>query len=163
MTLTRLALLIPVLALGACAQVMTGTPSATPAAAPRPTAAPAPTQTAPRPRPVARATPAQMNTTSAAQRAEAAARPASAETRLGSTIASLGDPTQPGFWAKTPLVSATTQGRLVNPANGKSAKVELIPLPGPKTAGSQVSLPALQLLGVALTDLPRLDVFSAGG
>ena len=65
------------------------------------------------------------------------------------------------FWIKTPLVKSRGVGRIVNPANGKSAKVDLIPLAGPASAGSQVSLPALQLLGVSLTDLPTLDVFQS--
>ena len=73
--------------------------------------------------------------------------------------ASLGDPSQPGFWVKTPLVQSETDGRIVNPANGKSAKVRLIPLGG-AGGGSQVSLPALQLIGVSLTDLPLIEVYS---
>ena len=104
---------------------------------------------------------ADLNTTTSAERVEAAAAPASAsaERRLGSTVASLGDPSQPGFWVKTPLVQSETNGRIVNPANGKSAKVRLIPLGG-AGGGSQVSLPALQLIGVSLTDLPLIEVYS---
>ena len=102
---------------------------------------------------------AALNTTSQVERAAAAAPPASAEQRLGSTVASLGDPSQPGFWVKTPLVKSETNGRIVNPANGKSAKVRLIPLGG-AGGGSQVSLPALQLIGVSLTDLPTIEVYS---
>ena len=52
---------------------------------------------APAPRPAARATAAQLDTTTPEQRA-AAARPAeAAETRLGTTIASLGNPSEGGF------------------------------------------------------------------
>ncbi len=58
-----------------------------------------------------------------------------------------------------PLVQSETNGRIVNPANGKSAKVRLIPLGG-AGGGSQVSLPALQLIGVSLTDLPTIEVYS---
>ena len=100
-----------------------------------------------------------LNTTTPAERTKAAAAPASAERRLGTTVASLGDPSQPGFWVKTPLVQSETDGRVVNPANGKSAKVRLIPL-GSAGGGSQVSLPALQLIGVSLTDLPTLEIYS---
>lgn len=102
-----------------------------------------------------------LNTTTRAERAEAAAAPAAAGAgrRLGTTVASLGDPSQPGFWVKTPLVQSETDGRIVNPANGKSAKVRLIPLGG-AGGGSQVSLPALQLIGVSLTDLPTLELYS---
>lgn len=114
---------------------------------------------APAPRPAARATPEQLDTTTAAQRSAAASPATSAETRLGTTVASLGDPSRGGFWIRTPLVGEPGQGRLRNPANGKTAQVELLPLPGPASAGSQVSLSALQLLGVSLTDLPRLEVY----
>lgn len=114
---------------------------------------------APKPRPRARATAAQLDTTSAEQKAAAAAPAETAEAKLGTTIASLGDPTEPGFWIKTPLVKARAVGRIVNPANGKSAKVDLIPLDGAASAGSQVSLPALQLIGVSLTDLPEIEVY----
>ncbi|MDO5620657.1 MAG: hypothetical protein Q4G24_04225 [Paracoccus sp. (in: a-proteobacteria)] len=168
MSLFRPVLLLP-LALAACTETMTQSattattaPAAATAAAPA--AAPAPTPEtaalrAPAPRPTAR-TAAQFDTTTAAQKAEAAKAPAaSAETALGETVASLGDPSQGGFWLKTPLVKTRTQGRVVNPANGKSSKVELIPLSGPASAGSQLSLPAMQLLGISLTDLPKIRVF----
>lgn len=100
-----------------------------------------------------------LNTTTKTEQAQAAAPPAGREQRLGTTIASLGDPSQPGFWIKTPLVRSETSGRIVNPATGKSAKVQLIPLGGPASGGSQVSLPALQLIGVSLTDLPAIEVY----
>lgn len=159
---TGAGLAMSALFLAACTQMTTLTqrPATEPTAAETPPPAEIAAVTrAPAPRPAARATAAQLDTTTAEQRA-AAARPAiQAETRLGTTVASLGDPTQPGFWIKTPLVSQKGVGRLVNPATGKSAQVELIPLPGPATGGSQVSLPALQLLGVSLTDLPVLEVY----
>lgn len=116
---------------------------------------------APAPKPAARATPDKLDTTTAEQKAAAAEKPASGETKLGSTVASLGNPSEGGFWIKTPLVKSPGIGRIENPANGKSAKVDLIPLDGPASAGSQVSLPALQLLGVSLTDLPSLDVYKS--
>ncbi|MDO5703857.1 MAG: hypothetical protein Q4G49_02140 [Paracoccus sp. (in: a-proteobacteria)] len=166
-----LALILPVLALSACATATTQTttrPASTAATrtapetpqAPEVLQAAAAVTRAPAPRPSARATATQLNTTTAAQRAAAAEKPAAAgEARLGTTVASLGDATQPGFWIKTPLVKTKAVGRIVNPANGKSAKVDLIPLDGPASGGSQVSLPALQLLGISLTDLPTIEVF----
>ncbi len=114
---------------------------------------------APAPAPAARASAAQLDTTTREQKAAAAAKPDLSETRLGTTVASLGDPTEGGFWIKTPLVKARGLGRIVNPLTGKSAQVELIPLDGPAGGGSQVSLAALQLIGVSLTDLPTIEVY----
>ncbi|AGT09586.1 hypothetical protein [Paracoccus aminophilus] len=166
----RLALLLPLIGLTACTQINgllgkekpAGTSEAAAAAAPGDTAttatATAVTTTAPVPKASAK-TAAQLDTTTAAQKVEAAKPAVAAEKKLGTTIASLGDPTVPGFWIKTPLVKAAAQGRIVNPANGKSSKVELLPLAGPAGGGSQVSLPALQLIGVSLTDLPSIEVY----
>ncbi|AOZ68908.1 hypothetical protein LPB142_05900 [Rhodobacter xanthinilyticus] len=131
---------------------------AAPPAAPEAPAltAPEPVAVAPLPRPAA-ATPAALDTTTAAERAAAAA-PQAGGARLGTTIASLGDPAAPGFWLETPLVSAKTQGR-VRVASGAEAAVELRPSGGAPGAGSRISLPAMRLLGLSLTDLPELTVF----
>ena len=43
------------------------------------------------------------------------------------------------------------QGRVTNPANGKSSLVTLIPLDGPATAGSRMSLAAMRLIDLSLT------------
>ncbi|MDO5605535.1 MAG: hypothetical protein Q4G25_10290 [Paracoccus sp. (in: a-proteobacteria)] len=100
---------------------------------------------------------AALDTTTAAERAAATA-PATGGGRLGTTVASLGDATQGGFWLKTPLVNAQGKGRVVNPASGKSANVDLMPLSG-GGAGSQISLAAMQALGLSLIDLPTLEVW----
>ncbi len=92
-----------------------------------------------------------------AERAAAAA-PATGGSKLGRSAASLGDATESGFWVKSPLVKAPGKGRVVNPANGKSANVDLQPLAG-GGAGSQLSLAAMQALGVALTDLPEIEIW----
>ncbi|MBK5945309.1 hypothetical protein CCR83_02310 [Rhodobacter veldkampii DSM 11550] len=141
--------------LGACA--MPFGPKATP---PEPLAVPAPSPAlaAPRPRPAAR-TAAEFDTTTPAQRA-AAATPASGGQALGRTIAALGDPTEPGFWVRSPLVRVAGKGRLVDPASGTSVQVDLVPLPGDPGAGSQVSLPAFRVLGLPLTALPELMVYA---
>ncbi|MEO0939610.1 MAG: hypothetical protein AAFY38_15760 [Pseudomonadota bacterium] len=78
---------------------------------------------------------------------------------LGVTVASLGNPAEPGLWLKTPLVSARQPGTLR--LGGASVAVMLIPLEGPPTAGSRMSLEAFQALGAPLTDLPEVTV-SAG-
>lgn len=103
----------------------------------------------------------QFDTTTNAQRAEAVeAAPVSGERKLGTTVGSLGNPAEPGFWLKTPLVSVATKGRLEYPSSGKSVAVNLIPIDGPKTAGSRVSLAALRLLEAPLAGLPELIVYA---
>ena len=168
----RLAVFVPFLALAACDQNLlapTGPEApATPAvdaAAPPPARVVQPVLTAgrsnaaPLSRPAA-ARPEAYDKSTAAEKAAATAAPAAEARKLGSTIASLGNPTEQGFWIKTPLAKTAGKGRLVDPASGKSVNVDLIPRPGPESGGSQVSLAALQMLGVPLTGLPRLDVFS---
>jgi len=95
---------------------------------------------------------------SAAEKAAATA-PGATGGRLGTTIASLGDATEGGFWIKTPLVKAPGKGRIVDTATGRSVNVDLIPLAGPASAGSPVWLPALTTLGADLTDLPEVEVY----
>lgn len=97
----------------------------------------------------------QFDTTTEAERA-AAASPSSGGTRLGETVATLGDAATPGFWVETPLVSDVTSGRVVNTGNGKSVEVELRPVDG---GSSRVSLAALRLLEAPLTELVTLEVF----
>lgn len=127
----------------------------------RPVARPAGGQ-AMMPKPIKTATTVeQFDTTTSAQRAEAVeAAPVGGERKLGLTVGSLGNPAEPGFWLKTPLVSVASKGRVEYPANGKSVAVDLIPIEGAKTAGSRVSLAALRLLEAPLAGLPELIVFS---
>lgn len=99
-----------------------------------------------------------FDTTSFAER-KAASLDSDVERKLGSTVASLGSPTEPGFWLKTPLAETQGPGLVIYSKNGKSARVTLIPLPGPKTAGSRMSLAALRLIGAPLTGLPVVEVF----
>ncbi|MFQ6547845.1 D-galactarate dehydratase [Aestuariibius sp. 2305UL40-4] len=135
-------------------------PAAEPVPAAVPNAAPAPVPAAPRP-PAAARTAEEFDTTSAEDRAAAAAAPDTAgEERLGTTIASLGSPTEPGFWLETPLVSAVRQGRAELAGGGASVNVELRPSGGAAGSGSQISLAAMRVLDVPLTDLPELVVFA---
>jgi len=151
----RLALLLPLLALAGCDLAATGTPQPPPRAT-APAAPSGVTETALQ-RPASARSVASLDA-SAVEKA-AASRPAAAGARLGTTIASLGDATKGGFWIRTPLVQAAGKGRLVDTSTGKSVNVDLIPLPGPASAGSQVSLPVLTTLGVGLTDLPEVEVY----
>ena len=96
----------------------------------------------------------QFDTTTEAQRVAAAT--GAGGKFLGTTVASLGDPSRAGFWIETPLVTTRGTGRLVYPATGRSAEVELIPAAG---GGSRVSLAALRLLEAPLTELPVLEVY----
>lgn len=100
-----------------------------------------------------------FDTTTTAERSEAASGRSGAETDLGVSIASLGSPSEPGFWLKTPLVTAPGRGRVVNLETGKSVAVDLIPIDGPTTAGSRLSLPAMRLIEAPLTGLPEIRVF----
>lgn len=181
----RPALIVCLIALGGCAQLGMGQPedAAVPAVVPEESAPVAPQASAPvaseadvaaapadpvltsaPPPPRAANTQATLDTTTAEQRKQAAA-PASVDAGaklLGTTIASLGSPTEPGFWLKTPLVKTEAAGRVTNKANGKSSAVTLIPIDGPATGGSQLSLPAMRLIEASLTDLTELEVTLGG-
>ncbi|MCE0504294.1 D-galactarate dehydratase [Roseivivax sp. GX 12232] len=98
-----------------------------------------------------------FDTTSEEERAAAAAPGSAGDSALGTVVVSLGAPAEPGFWLETPLVDAVTPGR-VELADGTSAQVEL--RPAPEGSGSRLSLPAMRLLGVALTDLPEVTVYT---
>jgi hypothetical protein len=89
-------------------------------------------------------------------------RPAVPGGALGRTVASLGDAAQPGLWMKTPLVQVERPGRVMYPVTGKSVAVTLIPIAGPVTAGSRLSLQAMYELGAPLTGLPEIEVFAGG-
>ena len=77
---------------------------------------------------------------------------------LGTTIASLGNPAETGFWLKTPLIDKKQLGRIILLETGKLANVTLIPL-DIKSGGSQISLSAMRLLGASLADLPEIKVY----
>lgn len=97
----------------------------------------------------------EFDTTSAEQREEAAAVGAGGNA-LGTTVASLGDAGQPGFWLETPLVDAPATGRVRNPETGRTVQVDLRPIEG---GSSRISLAALRLLEAPLTELVTLEVF----
>ena len=102
-----------------------------------------------------------LDTTTEEDRAAALAPPADAgSARLGTTVASLGPPADPGIWMETPLVTALTMGRVEYPATGESVAIELRPSGGDPGSGSQISLAAMRLLGAPLTGLPELVVYS---
>lgn len=100
---------------------------------------------------------ADLDTVSAAERARA--QEARGGKRLGTTIASLGDPTREGLWVRTPLVRAQAEGRIEDPKTGASVAVQLLPLDAAPGAGSQVSLSAMNAMNLSLTALPEIAVF----
>lgn len=77
---------------------------------------------------------------------------------LGTTVANLGDPTVPGFWVETPLVTSETEGRVQSKSTGRTVKVTLKPT---TTGGSRISISALQLLDLDLSGLHELVVFGS--
>ena len=86
---------------------------------------------------------------------DATAVPEVVASDFGTTVASLGDATEGGIWIKTPLVSKRQRGK-VSTASGQSIEADLIPIDGPDTAGSRISLQAMLALGLPLTALPEL-------
>ncbi|MGR3659847.1 MAG: hypothetical protein ACU0CA_01490 [Paracoccaceae bacterium] len=101
-----------------------------------------------------------FDTTTQAQRVAAATAVSVGEHKVGTTVASLGNAASPGFWIETPLVSKAGEGRVEYGATGKSVAVRLIPIDGPVTAGSRISLAALRVLGAPLAGLVDLVVFA---
>lgn len=74
---------------------------------------------------------------------------------LGRVTVSLGSPTEQGFWLRSPLVVATARGRVVTD-EGASIAVDLLPGGG----AAQLSLPAFRALGLPLTGLPQVTVYT---
>ncbi|WP_295314457.1 hypothetical protein [Roseobacter sp.] len=107
------------------------------------------------------ATPEAFDTTTPQER-EAAVTSASSGATLGRTVASLGSPAEPGFWLKTALVQDETSGSVTDPGSGRAVSVTLIPIDGPPTSGSRLSLAAMRVLGVPLTDLIEIEVRRGG-
>ncbi len=75
---------------------------------------------------------------------------------LGKTVVSLGDAAEPGSWLKTPLVAQTRPGKVWY--KGRWAAVTLIPIAGESGSGSRMSLQAMQLLSLPLTELTEVEV-----
>ena len=145
-TLTRhMAPLFVVTFLSACGAVQNPFGQSEPAPAP---AAPAPQE----------ATEAQ-EPSSVLQRQDGTTNATPASGLLGETVAALGDPVQPGFWLKTPLVTTEQPGILERPG-GATVQVTLLPLGGEVTGGSQISLAAMRALNIGLTELITLQVYS---
>jgi hypothetical protein len=130
-------------------------PQARPAAAP---AAPAQTDS-PLPAGGGASAEALDTTTEEERQAAVAGGAAGGGASLGTTVASLGNPAEGGFWLKTPLVQAEAPGRVVFAGTGQAVEVELRPSETEPGGGSQISLAAMRALGAPLTGLPEVEVF----
>lgn len=141
-------LILPLVALAACEMPAVEAPVAEEVTT-------IPAMTLPPPPPPTARTADQFDTTSAAER-QAATQVAAGGAELGSTIATLGSPTEPGIWLKTPLVTELTQGRIRY--QGRTINAELRPSGGAVGSGSQISLAAMRLIEAPLTGLVDLTV-----
>ncbi|MEM7710791.1 MAG: hypothetical protein AAF264_08590 [Pseudomonadota bacterium] len=94
------------------------------------------------------ATPIQAGVTEAATAGE-----------LGQATVSLGDPAEPGLWVKTTFVTEEAPG-IVRTADGAVLNVTLLPLVG--AGGAQMSLQAIQTLGLPLAGLSPVTIARAG-
>ncbi len=155
----RVILIIPVLALAGCStpsfQSIFGNATAPAVAAPVQTL----DLTPPPAPPVTAVTAEQFDTTSQEERdAAIVTEEPAGDQALGTTIASLGPPVEPGIWLKTPLVTALAAGRVEY--QGKTINIELRPSGGAAGSGSQISLAAMRLIEAPLTALPELTVFA---
>ena len=153
----RLIFILPLVVMTGCASPSTqgifGTTPAAPAAIPTPTLDPTP----PPPPPTTATTVDQFDTTSEEDRA--AATDVATETgtqELGTTIATLGSPTEPGIWLKTPLVTELSEGQVT--FGDKTINIELRPSGGASGSGSQMSLAAMRLINAPLTGLSDVTV-----
>lgn len=96
---------------------------------------------------------ASLDASTAAERAEALA-PIAGGRALGRVVVALGSPAEQGFWLRSGLVVVAGKGH-VTTAGGGSVAVDLLPGQGP----ALLSLAAYRALGLALTDLPEVEVF----
>ncbi|QOL80658.1 hypothetical protein [Pseudooceanicola spongiae] len=93
--------------------------------------------------------------------AEVSVRPPARPSK-GRTVATLGAAGEPGLWLKTPMVKTVQKGRITAIETGTTISAQLIPINGPETAGSRLSLQAMQALGVPLAGLIEIDVYPGG-
>jgi hypothetical protein len=103
--------------------------------------------------------PETLDRTSAQERAAALAPGPAAGAPLGQTLASLGSPADPGIWLRTGLVTRPMPGRIML-QDGTALRVELRPSGTAAGGGSQLSLAAFTTLGLPLTTLVPLRVFT---
>ncbi|GIT92522.1 hypothetical protein JANAI62_29800 [Jannaschia pagri] len=114
--------------------------------------APAPLPEAARPPVGVTTSPDVLDTVSDADKdAARAAAEATTGGPLGEVTVALGDPVDPGLWVKSALVDSEQPGT-VRTGDGDAIAVTLRPI-GSGDGGAQISLSALQALGLPLTGL----------
>ncbi|MBC2836763.1 hypothetical protein [Paragemmobacter straminiformis] len=96
-----------------------------------------------------------LDGTTEAEKTAALSAGAAGGTALGTVTVSLGSPAEQGFWLRSSLVTAPAKGRVVTD-EGASIAVDLLPGSG----AAQLSLPAFRALGLPLTGLPLVTVYS---
>ncbi len=87
------------------------------------------------------------------------ALPVSGTAVLGATVAALGDPSLPGLWIETPLVTREQTGTAQY--RDTTVTLTLRPSGGAAGSGSRLSLLAMQALGAPLTELIEVKVTGA--
>lgn len=110
---------------------------------------------APEPAAAGAQTAAALDATTQADKAAALSAGGKGGTSLGQVVVSLGSPSEQGFWLRSALVSAPAKGRVVTD-QGASIAVDLLP----GTGAAQLSLPAFRALGLPLTGLPQVTVYT---
>jgi hypothetical protein len=100
-------------------------------------------------------TAAALDSTTAAEKAAALAAPKGGAHKIGSAVVALGNPAEQGFWLKSALIVVPGKGHVVT-EDGGSIAVDLLPGDG----AAQLSLAAFRALGLGLTDLPEVTIFS---
>ncbi len=117
--------------------------------------------TPPPPPPANATTVEQFDTTTAEDRADALATPDApdGDAPLGTTLATLGSPADPGIWIETPYVTEVAAGRAEVTSTGNSINIELRPSGGEAGSGSEISLPAMRLLEIPLTAIQEITLY----
>lgn len=98
---------------------------------------------------------ASLDKTTEAERKAALAAPKTGGALLGKSVVALGPPSDPGLWVQSPHIKAKAQGRITAP-NGKALALELRPASG----AALLSFSAYQALGIGLTELPEVSIYS---
>lgn len=101
--------------------------------------------------------PAQSEVETPVVETDPADTPAAPQPSSAQVVVALGDPSEPGLWIKTAIVSADRPGRVVT-GNGRTLDVTLRPQAQGAGGGAQISLAAMQALRLPLTALTDVTI-----